>query len=150
MPMNWSEFGQAYPSFAVDPFLDRLVDTTKNNATTAPSSVLSRARLVETSSESWPVLISDYLRTEAARVLGAAPERFDTASPLSAWGFDSLMAVQLKNRIETDLGIVVPMIDFLQGPSVEQLVPSVCAAVQSSSPPIQEAGDAVVWEEGSL
>jgi NAD(P)-dependent dehydrogenase (short-subunit alcohol dehydrogenase family)/acyl carrier protein len=150
MPMSWSEFAHAYPHFATDPFLDQLVEKVGREPAGAAAAGLSRARLIEASSETWPVLITDYLRTEAARVLGADPERFDTASPLSAWGFDSLMAVQLKNRIETDLGVVVPMIDFLQGPSVEQLVPSVCAAVKSHSPAIQAAEDVEVWEEGSL
>jgi hypothetical protein len=36
-------------------------------------------------------------------------------------GMDSLMAVQLKNRIETDLGVLVPIAHFLQSPSVAQL-----------------------------
>ena len=30
------------------------------------------------------------------------------------------MAVELKNRIAVDLGVNVPMVKFLQGPSVEQ------------------------------
>ena len=150
MPMNWPEFARAYPHFAADPFLGSLVETAGLDAASAAPAGLSRARLIEASSEAWPALIADYLRTEAAHVLGAAPESFDTTSPLSAWGFDSLMAVQLKNRIETDLGIVIPMIDFLQGPSVEQLVPAVCAAVKSNSPKIQASEEVEVWEEGSL
>lgn len=30
------------------------------------------------------------------------------------------MAVELKNRIATDLGVNIPMVTFLSGPSVEQ------------------------------
>ena len=150
MPMNWAEFARAYPHFAADPFLDRLVETAAADAAPAASAGLSRARLIEAPTDTWPVLVADYLRVEAARVLGASPASFDTASPLSAWGFDSLMAVQLKNRIEMDLGIVIPMITFLQGPSVEQLVPSVCTALASNAPAIQAAEELEVWEEGSL
>ena len=32
------------------------------------------------------------------------------------------MAVQIKNQIEVDLGVVVPMIQILQGPSLNELV----------------------------
>ena len=68
----------------------------------------------------------EYLSAYGGRArAGLAPDRLDPTVPLSSFGFDSLMAVQLKNRIETDLGVVVPMIEFLQGPSVEQLVSSV-------------------------
>ena len=31
------------------------------------------------------------------------------------------MAIELKNRIEADLGVTVPMVRFLEGPSVREL-----------------------------
>ena len=100
--------------------------------------------------------LRSYLHTEAARVLGFVPARLDAEAPLSSFGFDSLMAVQLKNRIEADLGLVIPMIQFLQGPSVEQLVPTLLEAADGSMAgagpgPIAtaDAGEEV-WEVGSL
>jgi len=57
--------------------------------------------------------------------------KLDSDVPLSSLGLDSLMAVQLKNQIETDLCAVVPMILFLQGPSVDQLVSPVLAALDA-------------------
>jgi myxalamid-type polyketide synthase MxaB len=55
-----------------------------------------------------------------ARVLGLAPSQLDIQQPLTNLGLDSLMAVELKNRISADLGINVPMVKFLQGFSVAQ------------------------------
>jgi phthiocerol/phenolphthiocerol synthesis type-I polyketide synthase D len=92
-----------------------------------------------------------YPQQEAARVLGLPPERMEADAPLSALGFDSLMAVQLKNRIEADTGAVVPMIQFLQGLSVEQLVVPVLEAAEAMSGLAMTAGDAAeAWEEGTL
>jgi hypothetical protein len=59
--------------------------------------------------------------------------------------------VQLKNRIEADIGAIVPMTLFLQGPSVEQLVSPVLEAAEAlDGAPAVAAGAAEVWEEGSL
>ncbi len=41
--------------------------------------------------------------------------------PVIKLGVDSLMAVELKNRIESDLGLTVPVTALLQGPSLAHL-----------------------------
>ena len=41
--------------------------------------------------------------------------------PLTKLGIDSLMAVELKNRVESDLGLIVPVTALLEGPSLAQL-----------------------------
>jgi NAD(P)-dependent dehydrogenase (short-subunit alcohol dehydrogenase family)/acyl carrier protein len=150
MPMDWRKFARAYPAVATDSFLELVVrDLYVADAKPAAPSIAS---LLSEPSGARLGLIAAYLRTEAARVLGIARDRLDVATSLSALGFDSLMAVQLKNRIEADLGVTVPMITFLHGPSVEQLASPVLAAVETSPPVPQDregppAGD---WEEGTL
>ena len=41
--------------------------------------------------------------------------------PLTQLGVDSLMAVELKNRVEGDLGLTLPVTALLQGPSLANL-----------------------------
>ena len=45
----------------------------------------------------------------------------DAHQPLNRLGIDSLMAVELKNRVEADLETSVPVTALLQGPSLSQL-----------------------------
>jgi acyl carrier protein len=71
-----------------------------------------------------------------ARVLGLAASKLDPQQPLSNLGLDSLMAVELKNRIAVDLGVKVPVVKFLQGFSVAEAVTQVLdqLTAEGSSP----------------
>ena len=91
-------------------------------------------------------------RKRAASRCGLAPDRLDPTMPLSSFGFDSLMAVQLKNRIEVDLYAVLPMIEFLQGPSVDELSATLLQAVDLTASGADLASHVAeeTWEEGSL
>ena len=67
-------------------------------------------------------LIANYLRGEAARVMGVrAAELLSLDQPLNDLGLDSLMAMELKNRLESDLGVRLPVRQFLEGPTLTGL-----------------------------
>ena len=54
-------------------------------------------------------------------MLGLATSKLDLEQPLNRMGIDSLMAVELKNRIEADLAVEIPVLKFLEGASLSQL-----------------------------
>ena len=66
-------------------------------------------------------LLESYLRDQAAGQLGMTPSLLDIESPLNNLGVDSLMAAELRAHIERDVGVVVPIVNFLDGPSVAAL-----------------------------
>jgi acyl carrier protein len=94
--------------------------------------------------------IGAYLCIETARILQIPRDRFDATTPLASYGFDSLMAVQLRGRIETDLGAVLPIIEFLRGGSVDELASAVLKATQLNDQPRVNADSEVLWELGTL
>jgi len=65
--------------------------------------------------------IEAHLREQTARVLRLPAQSLDVEQPLNTLGLDSLMAVEVKNRLEADLGVTVPIVKFLDGPSVRDL-----------------------------
>jgi NAD(P)-dependent dehydrogenase (short-subunit alcohol dehydrogenase family) len=153
MPIDWSAFAAAYPSFAADIFLDSQVAGVRTRGAATREGRLTPESLAGLDPDARARTVQTYLHAEAARVLGFVPARLDPTAPLSSFGFDSLMAVQLKNRIEADLGLVVPMIQFLQGPSIEQLVPVLLDAAKSPTEgvvPRAAAAAEELWEVGSL
>ncbi len=62
-----------------------------------------------------------YLRGRLARVLKLDPGRIDTQRPIDTMGLDSLMAIELKNGVETDLGAALPLASLLEGPTLDDL-----------------------------
>ncbi|MBI1357392.1 MAG: amino acid adenylation domain-containing protein [Acidobacteria bacterium] len=62
-----------------------------------------------------------FLQRQVAQALGLPLARLDADEPLNRLGLDSLMAVELRNRVELRYGVTVPMVKFLEGPSVAEL-----------------------------
>ena len=65
-------------------------------------------------------LLENYILGKIATALKISPSRLDAQQPLNSLGLDSLTAVELKNWIETELNVEVPITIFLQEPTIAQ------------------------------
>ena len=63
----------------------------------------------------------DPLSDALAEVLGVQPAALDPDLPLRDYGFDSLMAISLRNRLRANAGIDLPLATILQGASLRDL-----------------------------
>ncbi|HYO15771.1 MAG TPA: amino acid adenylation domain-containing protein [Thermoanaerobaculia bacterium] len=81
----------------------------------------------------------EYLRLQVARLARVAPESVDPRQPLTAVGLDSLMAVELRNAIERDLGVDIPLAGLLEGPSVEELSEELARLRAGAVPAVRRA-----------
>ena len=72
-------------------------------------------------------LLETYLREQAARVLRVNAADIPASSPLSQLGLDSLMTVELMNRIEADLRININTGGLLGGQSIAGLAADLLA-----------------------
>lgn len=72
-------------------------------------------------------LVESYLVAQMARVLRLPVDApaLDAREPLNALGIDSLIAVELKNMIESDLGASVSVVGFLEGASIASMAAQV-------------------------
>lgn len=65
--------------------------------------------------------IQSYLQQLIAKVLRLPVAQLNLTQSLSSVGLDSLMAIEVKHHIETDLGLNIPLVQLLQGIDVKLL-----------------------------
>ena len=58
---------------------------------------------------------------ELARIMGVEPVGLEIDQPLSTFGLDSLLALELKNNLEGRLDFTLPMAKLMEGPSIASL-----------------------------
>ncbi len=120
VPVNWARYRQFYPAGTASSLLSQLASARGDEAPWAGPVGGKRSALLAAEPTERRQLLQSHLAELVARVLGLSAAKLDVTQPLSNLGLDSLMAVELKNRIAVDLGVNVPMVTFLAGPSVEQ------------------------------
>ena len=63
--------------------------------------------------------LTDYIRSEVARLSGASETTLAVDRSLLELGIDSLVALELRNRIVRNLKVDIPIVQFLEGRSVK-------------------------------
>jgi NAD(P)-dependent dehydrogenase (short-subunit alcohol dehydrogenase family)/acyl carrier protein len=125
VPVNWKQYREFYPDGDTSPLLSELAREEAEGSRPAGRTSERRDALLAAEPAERRPLLQSYLSEQVARVLGLSPSKLDVQQPLSHLGLDSLMAVELKNRIAVDLNVNVPVVKFLQGFSVDQAVTQV-------------------------
>lgn len=89
------------------------------------------------------------LTAECADVMQVAQRVIEPERSLHALGMDSLMAVELKHRVETAFTIELTMAEVLDGPSVRELARVVEKRAFAADKPAERAVEAVVGTDAS-
>lgn len=122
MPMDWQQWRESYPVSASSPLLASLASVSTGplpadgQLTELTAATLLALPLLEREST-----LEAYVTGQITGILRLASERLDRHQPLVRLGLDSLMAVELRARIERGLGVSVPVTKLLQDFSTSQL-----------------------------
>ncbi|HZM70373.1 MAG TPA: SDR family oxidoreductase [Candidatus Cryosericum sp.] len=103
-------------------------------AAPAESGGLTRGRLLATDPKERRAVLESFLQEHVARILGLASSKLSPQRSLLTLGLDSLMATEIRNRIEASLGVSLPVTTLLQGCSVADLAKEVLSQVGAESP----------------
>jgi myxalamid-type polyketide synthase MxaE and MxaD len=158
MAFKADQWRQCNPAITASPFFAEMTRRVESKpvAENRGAAKLSREALLATDRSRWEELIRNYLNALLARVLGfdeLTLARLDASQRINRLGVDSLMALEMKSRIESDLRVVIPIVSFLRNATVASLTVSVLDQLQPIDPlPARSRAQAVgqQWEELSL
>jgi acyl transferase domain-containing protein/acyl carrier protein len=121
LPIDWPRFLEAsFPGGNAPAFLEAVAPPPSPSADGGAAPL--KDLLDAAGPEEQGALVLDWVRERAARILGlGSGAALDPATPLGPLGLDSLMAVELKNRIEGELGVGISTVALLRGPSPAEL-----------------------------
>ncbi|QKW05279.1 SDR family NAD(P)-dependent oxidoreductase [Streptomyces sp. NA04227] len=148
LPLDRARLARAAGSGLVPAMLTRLVDTsTAGGAQGATSKVRQELLAVEPGKRRKAVLVR-HCTEQVASVLSLDVSRIDTAVPLNSLGFDSLMSLELRKRLEALLQIELPATVVWRFPTIDALVPFLAECMEipleagpPESGPLAEAVD---------
>ncbi|HEY4132964.1 MAG TPA: type I polyketide synthase [Gemmatimonadaceae bacterium] len=139
LPVDWRVFRASAPGrhalySAFDAPTRDAVSTAGTGGDAGDSRSLGSAVLAATDPAERLARLTEYVRVEVGRELGIRPDRLPLDKRLNALGLDSLMAVQLRNRIQDALRITIPVSRFVEGPSVQQLSEGIAVQLAEGAP----------------
>jgi acyl transferase domain-containing protein/NADP-dependent 3-hydroxy acid dehydrogenase YdfG/acyl carrier protein len=130
--VDWGRFAPLYAATRARPLLDDLPEV---KAALAPAAATPmRADLAALDPAARDRALLELVRTEAAQVLKVKPGDIEPGRPLKELGLDSLMAVEVKNRLAAATGLRLPATLLFDHPTPGALVKVLGAGATPAAP----------------
>ncbi len=147
MRMDWQKVARSMGGVALAQRFSSLLVTGDADQQGGQEGGRIREALRQAKPEERVEIVQTYIREQVARVLGISAANLDPDRPLNELGLDSLMGIELKNRIEGDLALSLPARELMETPTInklakvalDRLIPA--AASPPVPPPAPEASD---------
>lgn len=130
--VNWATARETSLAGTLPPMFSLLGERDDGTAAKAESETASLlTRLGEAPAEERTAIVTAHLRDVTARVLQFDAAGFGEQEPLTSLGMDSMMAIEIKHRIEATLRVDISVLELLQGATITGLAARVLSTLQS-------------------
>ena len=153
LPVRWDRFQLSVPDDLKQTLLsDLVISAGRPEVIGAPAP--DRQALLSAEPSQRRAVAEAYLAARISEILLMPSNQVEMHLSLTRMGFDSLMALQIKNQIASQLGVTMPIAQFLDGPSIAQLAGRLVETLgtrntSADSRSIYSQAEQS-WEEGAL
>ncbi len=122
IPANWQQFKQARSTARKFPLLTALfTESAAPLNESAPQKIELHEELQSATAEEKYDLLQTHIRQEVAGVLKLPLPRVDPGKPFGLMGLDSLMGLELRNRLENLLGLTLSATLVWNYPTIKEM-----------------------------
>jgi acyl transferase domain-containing protein/NADPH:quinone reductase-like Zn-dependent oxidoreductase/NADP-dependent 3-hydroxy acid dehydrogenase YdfG/aryl carrier-like protein len=123
--LDWAAISRANPGATTNPRISQLLGERSGGRSRIQAELAAAPR------EAWNDLLADMIRREVAKVLKVEASALADDRKLSELGLDSLSSFELKNRVEAQVEVDIPVAKFLQSPTIAGLSRLVASAFEA-------------------
>jgi acyl transferase domain-containing protein/surfactin synthase thioesterase subunit len=138
-----------FPDLASSPFWSELAARDEVARAVEPAAGNVRRSLQAAAPPARVAILTRYVLDQLGRVMHLDPSQIDADQPFHAYGFDSLMGLELRNRLQTGLGVKLSMADVLTHAQPDAMTKLLAQLLDLAGEPQGPAAPAEVARPGS-
>ena len=145
LKMRWDVFAERFPNAEAQAWFSAVSDRTRRGGTKSGAAFLGTFHAAPEADRQ--KLLEDHIRDTLRRTIGlSAGHEIARAEGWSALGVDSLMMVEIKNRLESSLRLTLPVELLIGEASIRSVTEFALGKLRQSSPPPDGQSDAPAVE----
>jgi acyl carrier protein len=137
VPANWALVANLYPTgTTVRIISDLLAEAQEKSTIQGDTTVISEGHFIQqifaAEASQQTSLLETHIQELISQVLRIDLSRLNLEQSLNALGLDSMMAIELKQRIEISVGASIAVVDLLKGSNIREIVTILMPQIQEN------------------
>lgn len=120
LPMNWGLWGRSFPLLAKLPYFAAVIPA-QSRGEAGGRSLVTAQMLRELNVDEQLAVLGAVINREVSHIMRVDAGSVDATVGLTELGLDSILALELKSRLEASVDVVVQTFALLRGQSIEEL-----------------------------